>query len=107
MSLARCALSGLTLTVALGAQDLLWRVEGQANNLERGVGLRAIGDVNSDGWEDIAEIIQARSSPGTWCCWSTRVAITSGRDGSILSIAPLLSPGEGHGQYSLARTGDM
>jgi len=107
MSLARTTLTGLVLAHALCGQDLLWRVQGQTDNLRRGFGLRAIGDVNGDGWEDLAEIIARRISPGMWCCFESRVAITSGRDGSILSMAPPFITGEGHGQYSLTRTGDM
>lgn len=95
--------------VALQAQDLLWRVEGVGGQLRRGQAIRAIGDVNRDGWEDLVEFNTQRISPGLWCCVASVISITSGRDGSILSTGKPLVPGgwEAIGWTSLARLGDM
>ncbi len=99
----------LAVLTPLQAQDLLWRVEGVGGHIRRGQTIRAIGDVDRDGWEDMVEFNTQRISPGTWCCHASMLSITSGRDGSLLSTGQPLVPGgwEAVGWLSLARLGDM
>ncbi|MCA8965672.1 MAG: hypothetical protein KDC48_12380 [Planctomycetes bacterium] len=98
-----------SLATSITAQELLWRVEGVGGQIRRGQALRALGDVDRDGWEDMVEIVSYRTAPGAWCCFETSVAVVSGRDGSILSTAPALVGNglESVHPFSLARTGDM
>lgn len=105
----RALLLVLLLSTALAGQELLWRVEGVVDQVGRGLALEAIGDTNGDGFEDMAEWVNLRTAPGFWCCWTGFIAISSGRDGSILSVAPNLSPSgiDAISPLSLARAGDV
>lgn len=102
-------LIAIWMSATAGAQDLLWRAEGVAGQQRRGIAIKAIGDVNGDGFEDMAEMVQLRTAPGQWCCWTSFMAVSSGRDGSLLSVAQNLSP-TGIDQFSpssLAWAGDV
>lgn len=88
----RAMLLVLLMSAPLTGQELLWRVEGVVDQERRGLALKAIGDTNGDGYEDMAELVNLRTAPGFWCCWTGFMAVTSGRDGSILSVAPNIAP---------------
>jgi hypothetical protein len=55
----------------------------------RGFEIRRLGDANRDGWEDLVEVGEVLTPPTTR---NPVVRITSSRDGSIVSTAPLLPP---------------
>lgn len=99
----------LLMPAPVAGQDLLWRNEGTGGQVRRGLAIQAIGDTNGDGHEDMAELTNLRTAPGQWCCWTGFMVISSGRDGSILSVAPNLSPTGQDAilEWSLARAGDV
>ena len=92
-----------TCAVSATAQEVLWRVEGVYDQLERGVVLRRLGDVNGDGWDDFLEIGLGRHGPAA--ALRDEVWVTSGHDGHILSW---YVPNQLQLDYlSLAALGDM
>lgn len=99
-------LSVLSATTSLvSAQQLLWRREGIGGTVRRGFEIRRLGDVNSDGWEDLVEWGETDSPGGVR---RDAMFITSGQDGSILSTSPPLAIwSETYKWLSLTAAGDM
>lgn len=105
MKYAACGLSVLGFLASVQAQELLWRQEGQGGVIRRGMNVLRLGDANNDGWEDLVELGET-TSPGN----TRRIAffITSGQDGTVLSVSPPLSTWTVTPTlFSLTAAGDM
>ena len=96
--------AGLLLSTAAGAQSPLYDINGDAQYDRLGVSLAQVGDVNDDGFPDVAmgateDFLPFVSGPGY-------VKVISGADGSLLHqlVGPVAA---GEFGYSVAGIGDV
>jgi hypothetical protein len=89
----------LSPSVALG-QKLLWQRDGVAGQHRFSPRVAVVGDLNGDGWEDVAALVEA-PTPG----WDNEIWFLSGKDGTTLRRRPEYAPLWGY--LTVARAGDM
>lgn len=78
-------LAGLALGLscsAVSAQEILWQREGTLNALMIGGPSYFLGDVDGDGWSDVAHVARALVIPKT----EDQILVLSGRDGQTLRV---------------------
>jgi hypothetical protein len=97
--LARAVLCVAALVPAALGQKLIWQRDGVVGQYRFSWRAAVIGDLNGDGWEDIAALVTLPGSAGG------ELWFLSGKDGTTLRIRPRYLPEWAY--FVVARAGDM